>query len=72
LSQLDTPGSDWYDADANEALFAAIASEIGADRIIESQHHVNDAEFAELLVRALTDLLESEDGQRARATAAGS
>jgi uncharacterized protein (UPF0261 family) len=72
LSQLDTPGSDWYDADANEALFAAIASEIGADRIIESQHHVNDAEFAELLVRALTDLLESEDGQGARATAAGS
>ena len=51
LSQLDTPGKDWYDAEANEALFAAIASAIGGDRIIESPHHVNDAEFADLLVR---------------------
>jgi uncharacterized protein (UPF0261 family)/ABC-type branched-subunit amino acid transport system ATPase component len=57
LSSLDAPGQPFYDADANEALFAALDATVvqTADRqLIRVPHHINSPEFVAATLSQLT------------------
>lgn len=54
FSQLDGPGMPFWSPEADEAFRSALTSALDPGvRLVESELHVNDPEFAELLVREL-------------------
>ena len=59
LSGLDAPGKPFWDPQADQALFGAIAADFraGTDRrLIRLPHHVNDQAFADALVAACNEI----------------
>lgn len=61
VSMLDAPGQAFWDPDADAALFGAIAGgleQTGDRRLIRSPHHINDPEFADLLVAQFKEIVE--------------
>lgn len=56
VSALDAPDGVFWDPAADEALFDGIRQAAAGVRIVESPHHLNEPEFAELLVELLADL----------------
>jgi len=68
VSALDSPGKAFWDPAADKALFAAIESNFrsGADRkLIRSPLHINDPEFAELLVKLFREVVQPTAARRA-------
>lgn len=62
VSALDAPGGAFHDPDADEALFDELRSglnETADRRIVWSPLHINDPEFAKLLVSEFKSLCES-------------
>jgi uncharacterized protein (UPF0261 family) len=60
LSALDAPGQPFEDPAADDALFDAIRGTVASHvELIESQHHINDPEFAQLAVTTLHKLRRS-------------
>lgn len=57
LSAIDREGQPFDDPAARDALYHAIREHHGATEIIESDHHINDREFAELAAQQLLELL---------------
>jgi len=54
ISALDKQGEEFYDTEADDALFAALAEHMEQTedrRLIRLPHHINDPEFAAALVR---------------------
>lgn len=61
LSQLDSEGGIFYKPDVNRILFDSIKREAGKGlKVIESDAHINDPEFAELLVNKLLEVLSAK------------
>ena len=63
VSMLDAPDQLFHDVEADQALFSTLEKLIEQNpkrRIIRSPHHINDREFADLLVRQLDQILEQE------------
>lgn len=59
VSAIDAAGQPFDDPEARQALFAAIREHARGVEIAESDHHINDPEFADLAVRKLLDLMKS-------------
>lgn len=58
VSQLDSPGGDFWDPPANEACFQAIKDNLKADiPVIEIDHNINDPEFADKAVELLLQMI---------------
>jgi uncharacterized protein (UPF0261 family) len=58
VSAIDIEGEDFYDPEADEALFDAIRENIAEDvELIESRTDINDESFAETLVTTLDDYM---------------
>ena len=58
VSMIDVEGEDFYDPEADAALFDAIQETLNDDvELIEAETDVNDPEFARTLVDALTESL---------------
>jgi len=54
ISMIATPGGPFYDAAADEALFAAVRANVGANvELIELDSDINDPAFAEAMVAKL-------------------
>lgn len=62
VSALDAPGMPFADPAADDALFSTLRAELGADRIVETPHHVNDPAFADALVAAFHEITDSAVG----------
>jgi uncharacterized protein (UPF0261 family) len=61
VSMIDTEGEPFHDPEANRALFEALRTHLNPRiRVVESEAHINDPDFAELLVRELLRLLPAE------------
>jgi uncharacterized protein (UPF0261 family) len=61
VSGLDLPDGPFWDPAADRALFDAIASGFRATadrRVIRLPHHLNDAGFADALVKAFREIGE--------------
>ena len=52
ISAIDKEGDSFHDAQANQALFKSIKSNIKNELIeyVEVDHHINDEEFAEQII----------------------
>jgi uncharacterized protein (UPF0261 family) len=58
LSTIDRPGKIFYDPAANAALFDTLRAALSpAVRVVESAHHLDDPEFAQLAARLMLELL---------------
>ncbi|MDA1015288.1 MAG: Tm-1-like ATP-binding domain-containing protein [Planctomycetota bacterium] len=57
VSAIDQVGQPFDDPQTRTALFDAIRGDVSADAIIESDHHINDEEFADLAAATLLSLL---------------
>ena len=58
VSQLDSPGGDFWDPPANVACFQAIKDNLKADiPVIEIDHNINDPEFADKAVELLLEMI---------------
>ncbi|QIG48355.1 UPF0261 family protein [Nordella sp. HKS 07] len=60
-SALDAEGKPFFDEAADQALFTSLEKDFrgGADhRLIKLPHHINDAPFAEALVKAFREITE--------------
>jgi len=60
VSMLDAPGQPFHDPQADESLFEHIQSRLQMNdnrRLVPSTHHINDPEFAELLVDEFCKLM---------------
>jgi len=54
ISMIATPGGPFYDAEADEALFAAVRANCGPGvELIELESDINDPAFAEAMVAKL-------------------
>jgi uncharacterized protein (UPF0261 family) len=54
ISMIATPGAPFHDAEADEALFSAVRSNVGANvELIEMENDINDPAFAEAMVAKL-------------------
>ena len=54
VSALDAPGNAFWDPEANNALFTTLENTVRATanrQIVRVPHHINDPEFAELVVK---------------------
>jgi uncharacterized protein (UPF0261 family) len=61
VSQLDSPGGEFWDPDANAACFAAIKENLKPDiPYVEWDYNINDPEFADKAVEMLLDLMGRE------------
>lgn len=61
LSSIDRPGKIFYDPAANEALFETLKRELDPTiRVVESEHHIDDPEFAELAASWMQDLITDD------------
>lgn len=59
VSQLDAPGGEFWDPEADRACFDAIKNNLKEDvPYIEMDHNVNDPEFSEKAVALLLDMIE--------------
>lgn len=61
-SALDVQGKPFFDEAADQALFAALEQDFHASadhRLVKLPHHINDAPFAEALVKAFREITES-------------
>ncbi len=59
VSAIDAPGMPFFDAEADEALFATIRAQFVATarrRLIEAPHAINDPAFAAMLVAAFREI----------------
>jgi uncharacterized protein (UPF0261 family) len=58
VSQLDSPGGEFWDPEANNACFQAIKENLKTGiPFIELDHNINDPEFADKAVELLIDLI---------------
>jgi uncharacterized protein (UPF0261 family) len=58
VSQLDSPGGDFWDPPANEACFQAIKDNLKPGiPVIEIDHNINDPEFANKAVELLLEMM---------------
>ena len=57
VSAIDRDGQPFDDPAAREALFGSIREYRANTELIESDHHINDPEFAELAARKLIELI---------------
>ena len=58
VSQLDSPGGDFWDPEADQACFNAIKENLKPGiPVIEMDNNINDPEFAEKAVELLLDML---------------
>lgn len=58
VSQLDSPGGDFWDPEADGACFQAIKENLKAGiAVVEVEHNINDPEFADKAVELLLDML---------------
>ena len=62
VSAIDAAGQAFDDPDARQALFDAIRQSHGHTELVELEHHINDAEFAEAAARKLLHLMRREYG----------
>ena len=59
VSQLDSPGGDFWDPEADAACYEAIKSGLAEGvQVVEMDHNINDAEFAERAVDLLLELMD--------------
>ncbi|AGN02284.1 hypothetical protein L593_11705 [Salinarchaeum sp. Harcht-Bsk1] len=60
VSAIDAVGEDFYDAEADGALFDTLRSEVAENgvELIEADAHVNDEAFAQLLVETLDGYMQ--------------
>jgi uncharacterized protein (UPF0261 family) len=59
VSALDAPGQPFYDPEADRALFDGLENSVvqtRTRRIVRLPHHINDAAFAEAVVKAFLEL----------------
>lgn len=62
VSQLDSPGGDFWDAEADQACYAAIKSNLKPGiPYIELDHNINDPEFADKAVEILLNLIAGKE-----------
>jgi uncharacterized protein (UPF0261 family) len=65
VSALDVEGGPFWSPDADEALFEAILESAPPwVKVVESEHHINDPAFAEIVVQALEDRIRTEEHDR--------
>ena len=57
VSAIDQSGQPFDDPEARAALFDAIHANAVDECVIESEHHINDTEFAELAAQTLLSLI---------------
>jgi uncharacterized protein (UPF0261 family)/ABC-type branched-subunit amino acid transport system ATPase component len=60
VSALDAPGKDFWDPEADQALFEAIETHLqqnGQRRLIRVKAHINDQEFVAALARAYREIV---------------
>jgi uncharacterized protein (UPF0261 family) len=58
ISMIATPGGPFHDAEADEALFAAVRANVGPDvELVEMDTDINDPAFAEAMVAKLHSYL---------------
>jgi uncharacterized protein (UPF0261 family) len=58
VSQLDSPGGDFWDLPANEACFQTIKDKLNPGiPVIELDHNINDPEFANKAVELLLEMI---------------
>lgn len=58
VSQLDSPGGEFWDPEADDACFQAIKENLKAGiAVVEVEHNINDPEFADKAVELLLDML---------------
>lgn len=57
VSAIDAEGQPFDDPAAREALYQGIRQHRGETELIESHHHINDPEFAELAAQKLIEML---------------
>jgi uncharacterized protein (UPF0261 family) len=58
VSQLDSPGGDFWDPEADGACFDAIKKNLKPDiPVVEMDHNINDVEFADKCAELLLDML---------------
>ncbi len=59
VSQLDSPGGEFWDPEANDACFQAIKENLNPGiPVIEVDHNINDPEFSDKAVELLLDLMK--------------
>ena len=62
VSQLDSPDGDFWDAEADQACYAAIKSNLKPGiPYIELDHNINDPEFADKAVEILLNLIAGKE-----------
>ena len=67
VSALDAPGGDFWDTEADSALFGAIEEEFVASanrRLVHVPHNINDPEFAQALVDHFLEIVGDENDPR--------
>jgi uncharacterized protein (UPF0261 family) len=68
VSMIDAEGQPFHDPEADRALFAALRRGIGSNvRLVEVDAHINDAVFAETLVRELLGIISGPQAQERNA-----
>lgn len=61
VSAIDKPGAPFFDPEADKALFAAIENNViqtEKRRLIRAPHHINDNEFARIVVENFKEIAE--------------
>jgi uncharacterized protein (UPF0261 family) len=65
LSQMDADGNSFYRPEANQTLFDAIKKNVSSDlKVVEADFHINDPEFADVLVASLEAILDYAEIKR--------
>jgi uncharacterized protein (UPF0261 family) len=60
VSLLDSPGGDFYDPEADEALFRAIREDLpGHVELIELEYSINEPPFAEAVASKFLELIKN-------------
>ena len=60
VSAIDVEGEDFYDPDADEALFEALRASVDEEvELIEMETDINDEAFADMLVETLDEFMRS-------------
>jgi uncharacterized protein (UPF0261 family) len=63
ISQIDSQGGVFYQPEADAALFGSIKQHAANHvKVVETDLHINEPAFAELLVRTLLEFIEIEKG----------
>lgn len=61
VSALDAEGQTFFDAEASNALFETLRALTGPQvEIVESNHHINDPEFADQMADRLIEMLKTD------------